>query len=96
MGPWVPKKAAHGTQKLQGPGSRAGTAAFGPHGLLLGPMGWAPWVHGPYQILKETYQILKETYQIFKETYQILKEREIGPIPLGGGRGDVIPLTPGT
>ena len=35
-------------------------------------MGWAPWVHGPYQILKETYQILKETYPILKETYQIL------------------------
>ena len=33
---------------------------------------WAPWVHGPYQILKETYQILKETYPILKETYQIL------------------------
>ena len=38
--PWDPK-GAHGAQKLQGPGSRAGTAAFGPHGLLLGPMG--PW-----------------------------------------------------
>ena len=35
---------------------------------------WAPWVHGPYQILKETYQILKETYPILKETYPILKE----------------------
>ena len=35
-------------------------------------MGWAPWAHGPYQILKETYQILKETYPILKETYQIL------------------------
>ena len=71
--PWGPK-GAHGAQKLQGPGSRAGTAAFGPHGLLSGPMGWAPWVHGPYQILKETYQILKATYPILKETYQILKE----------------------
>ena len=70
MDPWGPK-GAHGAQKLQGPGSRAGTAAFGPHGL--GPMG--PWVHGPYQILKETYQILKETYRILKETYQILTER---------------------
>ena len=40
MDPWGPK-GAHGAQKLQGPGSRAGTAAFGPHGLLLGPMG--PW-----------------------------------------------------
>ena len=40
----------------------------GPHG----PTG--PWVHGPYQILKETYQILKETYPILEETYQILKE----------------------
>ena len=47
----------------------------GPGSLqLLGPMGWAPWAHGPYQSLKETYQILKETYQILKETYQILKE----------------------
>jgi len=36
------------------------------------PMG--PWVHGPYQILKETYQVLKETYPILKETYPILKE----------------------
>ena len=35
-------------------------------------MGWATWVHGSYQILKETYQILKETYPILKETYQIL------------------------
>ena len=35
---------------------------------------WAPWVHWPYQILKETYQILKETYPILKETHQILKE----------------------
>ena len=43
-------------------------------GLLLGIVGWAPWVHGPYQILKETYQILKETYPILKETYPILKE----------------------
>ena len=34
-----------------------------------------PWVHGPYQILKETYQILKDTYQILKDTYQILSER---------------------
>ena len=68
MGPWGP---SHGAQKLQGPGSRAGTTAFGPHGLD-GPMG--PWVHGPYQILKETHQILKETYPILKETYPILKE----------------------
>ena len=67
MGPWGP---AHGAQKLRSrPGTRV-PAAFGPHGL--GPMG--PWVHGPYQILKETYQILKETYQILKETYPILKE----------------------
>ena len=72
--PWGPKGANLG-QKLQGPGSRAGTAAFGPHGLLLGPMGWAPWVHGPYQILKETYQILKETCPILKETYQILGQK---------------------
>ena len=71
--PWGPK-GAHGAQKLQGPGSRAGTAAFGPHGL--GPMG--PWVHGPYQILKETYQILKETYQILKESYQI--HGSMGPL----------------
>ena len=35
---------------------------------------WTPWVHGPYQILKETYQILKETYPILEETYPILKE----------------------
>ena len=35
---------------------------------------WAPWVHGPYQILKETYQFLKETYPILRETYPILKE----------------------
>ena len=58
--PWNPK-GAHGAQKLQGPGSRAGTAAFGPH--------------GPYQILKETYQILKETYPILKvpsPKYQVL------------------------
>ena len=41
---------------------------------LLDPMGWAPWVHGPYQILNETYQILKETYPILKESYPILKE----------------------
>ena len=72
MGPWGP---AHGAQKLRSrPGTRV-PAAFGPHGLLLGPMGWAPWVHGPYQILKETYQILKETYPILKETYQILGEK---------------------
>ena len=69
---WGPK-GAHGTQKLRSrPGTRV-PAAFGPHGL--GPMG--PWVHGPYQILKETYQILKETYPILKETYQILG-RKIG------------------
>ena len=75
MGPWGP---AHGAQKLQGPGSRAGTAAFGPHGLLLGPMGWAPWVHGPYEILKKTYQILKETYPILKvpsPKYQVLSTK---------------------
>ena len=41
----------------------------GPGSLqLLGPMGWTPWAHGPYQILKETYPILKETYPILKET----------------------------
>jgi len=37
-----------------------------------------PWVHGPYQILKETYQILKETYPILKETYQILGSKNMG------------------
>ena len=74
MGPWVPA----GTW-VPGPGCGPGPvlvpAAWprdpGP-GSRPGPMG--PWVHGPYQILKETYQILKETYQILKETYQILKE----------------------
>ena len=67
MGPWV-----HGAQPM---GPKSCGLGPGPGSLqLLGPMGsfWAPWVHGPYQILKETYQILKETYPILKETYQIL------------------------
>ena len=58
----------------------------GPGSLqLLGPMCsiWAPWVHGPYQILKETYQILKESYPILKETHQILKENYQIPSPYG-------------
>ena len=73
MGPWGP---AHGAQKEpMGPKSCRDPGP-GPGPQLLGPMGsfWAPWVHGPYQILKETYQILKETYPILKETYPILKE----------------------
>ena len=64
MGPWGQPM---GLESCRDPGP-------GPGPQLLGPMGWAPWVHGPYQILKETYQILKETYQILKETYPILKE----------------------
>ena len=50
----------------------------GPGPQLLGPMGWAPWAHGSYQILKETYQILKESYQILKESYQI--HGSMGPL----------------
>ena len=35
----------------------------------MGPKscGLGPWIHGPYQILKETYQIFKETYQFLTE-----------------------------
>ena len=59
MGPWVPKKAAHGCPwgpKAAGTGTRAGTAAFGPHGhpwaAFFGSMG--PWSMVPntkYQVV---------------------------------------------
>ena len=52
------------------------------------------WVHGPYQILKESYQILKETYPFIKETYQILNGALIGPYralaPSAASPGEVI------
>ena len=65
----------------------------GPGSLqLLGPMGsfWAPWVHGPYQILKETYQILKETYQILS-TPKGLRFRfwTYGALPIGPYKGPI-------
>ena len=77
--------------KSCGPGPVLVPAAWprdpGP-GSRPGPMG--PWVHGPYQILKETYQILKETYPILKETYQILNGALMGPL-LGPGSFCSIP-----
>ena len=82
MGPWAlgaQPMDAHWAEKLQGPGTRAGTAAFGPAGIhgpmdpwTHGPMG--PWAHGPW------YQVLSTKYQVLSTKYQVLSTKEIQEI----------------